>query len=196
MIDTRHGLVLVTAPTEEPITLGDAKHHCRVEVADEDDDLISALITAARLRCEQELGQAFCTQTWRLTLDCFPDEFVVPMPPLVSVTHLKYRDTSGTLQTLASTGYSVDTDSRPGRVSLAYGEVWPSTRAMYNAVQLTYVAGYGDASAVPENIKLAIRLLVGAWYEFREQIMEGGTSELPMSVGVSSLLLSSWHGSY
>lgn len=61
---------LVDAATE-PITLADAKNFLRVEIPD-DDDLISDLITAARLECETRNNRSFIATKWRLTLDYFP----------------------------------------------------------------------------------------------------------------------------
>lgn len=55
----------------EPLGLADAKAFLRVDIPD-DDLLISTLITAARRTCENQLRQAFLTQTWTLYLDSFP----------------------------------------------------------------------------------------------------------------------------
>jgi hypothetical protein len=55
----------------EPLSLADAKNFLRVEV-DADDDLISSLISAARIDCETEVNRSFITTTWQLELDYFP----------------------------------------------------------------------------------------------------------------------------
>ncbi len=64
-------LKLTLAPTEEPVTLVQAKAHLRVEVAD-DDALITNLISAARVHAENVCRRAFVTQKWDLYLDAFP----------------------------------------------------------------------------------------------------------------------------
>lgn len=61
---------LVDAATE-PLCLADAKNFLRVEI-DNDDQLISDLITAARLECETINNRSFIETTWQLTLDYFP----------------------------------------------------------------------------------------------------------------------------
>ena len=48
------GLSIVTQPTTEPLSIVDAKSHCRVEI-DEDDALISQYITSARQFAEGNL---------------------------------------------------------------------------------------------------------------------------------------------
>jgi len=64
---------LVSPPSIEPVTLAEAKLHLRVESAMTDDDaLITALITSARMLGEQITRRAFITQSWQTVLDTFP----------------------------------------------------------------------------------------------------------------------------
>ena len=170
-------LVLQTAPTVEPITTAEAKSHLRVDAAG-DDTLIGALIDAAIAMLDGRdgwLGRALCTQTWDWYLDAFPDEDVlyVPLPPLVSVSSITYLDTAGASQTWGATNYTVDIRKGPGRITPAYGVVWPSTRDVVNAVIIRFVAGYGAAAAVPETIKLGLKALVAQFYEHREPVVVG-----------------------
>ena len=158
-------------PTIEPVTTEEAKLFLKQDDST-DDDLIDGLIAAARQHVETYTGRALITQTWLLSLEKFPGEFVLPHPPLQSVTSVKYTDTDGVQQTLSgSTDYTTDAEAVPGRILLAYGQSWPTPRDMKNAVEATYVAGYGDAAAdVPDVIKLAIKLLVAEWYENRAAV--------------------------
>ena len=173
-------LKLLTAPTAEPVDLAAAKQHMSVEISD-DDTMITNFITAARLWCEHFTRRAFVTQTWTLKLDKFPTEFRVLLPPLQSVTSIQYIDVDGATQTLATSEYTVDSDSEPGRIVEAFEKAWPSTRDVINAVTLTFVAGYGNASTVPEEVKLAIKMLVGHWYENRESFALMAPREVPMA---------------
>jgi len=158
---------LVTAPTIEPLTLTEAKNHLRVDITD-DDTYITNLIVAARLAAENYTGRAFITQTWDLFIDKFPTSgaFIeIPKPPLQSVTTVKYTDADGNQQTLASSVYTVDTNKEMGTVTLAYNQSWPTIRAVPNAVEIRFIAGYGaTASTVPEGIKHAMRMLIGHLY--------------------------------
>ena len=167
-------LRLQTAPTEEPISIVEAKAQCKVEHSDED-ALFTTWIRAARQKLEDEFGRAFVTQTWDWQLDEFPHcgELVVPRPPLVSVSSITYVDSAGASQVLASSRYSVDTLSEPGCINLAYGENWPTTRPVRAAVTVRFVAGHGAATAVPDAIKHALLLLVEDSNAQRGQVVVG-----------------------
>src|ERR1700722_6731967 len=114
---------LVTPPIAEPVTLAQAKAQLRVDFSD-DDDLITAHITAAREMCEQKMNRAIFNQSYILSLDQFnygdwrstipmerrnPLRFSalwesmalrLPMPRLVSVTSITYLDVTGTQHTI------------------------------------------------------------------------------------------------
>lgn len=178
------------APASEPITLTEAKAQCRVEISDDDDLFNNIIIPSARQYIEEATRRVFITQTWRLSLECWPDKNYIqlPKPPLVSVTSVTYTDNGGSATVLSSALYGVDTDSEPGRVVLNYGEVWPSaTLRTMNPIQIVYVAGYGAASAVPARFKQAILLVVGHWYENREGVMLGTISK-EIELAVESLI--------
>jgi uncharacterized phiE125 gp8 family phage protein len=165
-------LIVITQPTEEPVTLAETKLHCKVDGTD-DDTLLTALIIAARQQAEHRTGRALCTQTLEVVLDAFPDAVKLPMPPAASVTSVKYLDDAGVEQTLLNTAYSLDKDSQPGWVTPAYATSWPSTYAVPNAVRVRYVAGYGAPAAVPQSIKAWILMAVSTLYVQREGTVLG-----------------------
>lgn len=175
------GRTLVTAPAEEPLSLSDAKAHLRLE-HDDDDTLVGLLIQGARQYLERALGRSLVTQTWDLTLDDFyagsPGGEVILLPggPVQSVTSITYYDSQGTSTVLSSSLYLVDTSCEPARISPSVGGVWPGTQSRMGAVVVRYVVGFGAASAVPQDIKAILRLLVGHWYENREGVVTGTIS--------------------
>lgn len=182
---------LLTAPTSEPISTAEAKAHLRVDIAD-DDTLIDSLVTAARDYVERATRRALISQTWQLFLDGWPGDgiFVLPRPPLQSISHIKYYDTAGSAATWSSTNYFVDTISEPGRIFLAYNGTYPTTQLRpNNGVEVQFIAGYGAANTVPQIYKQAILLLVGHWYENRETIVTGGGMPKEIPLAVESLLL-------
>lgn len=183
-------LALVTAPTVEPVTLQEAKDHLRIDGSD-DDATVSMLISAARRWCEDYTGRTFVTTTWDWSFDCFDGPVLcVPRPALKSVTSISYVDTAGVTQVLSSAVYRVDTASEPGRIALAYGQTWPSTQSVINAVTVRFVAGY---VGVPEHVRCAILMLVGEMFEQRQESVTGTLASVPF--GVRELLGTEklWH---
>jgi len=181
-------LNLITPPAKEPLTLLEVKNNLRLDHDDHNEDtLIEDLITAARQHAENVLAwRAFITQTWELWLDAWPgkDYIELPRPPLQSVTSVNYYDVDDTETTFAAGSYFVDTKSEDGRVGLNHGQSWPGTTLRpFNGICVTFVAGYGaDGSFVPAKFRKGLLLLVGHWYEHREEVVIGVTpSTVPMA---------------
>lgn len=173
-------LKLITAPAAEPILLATAKAHLRVDHSN-DDTLITALITAARQTAEARIGRALINQTWELILDAFPvAEIKLGLPPVSSITSVKYIDEAGVEQTLAAENYTLDGDTLPGWLLPAYGVEWPATRDVANALRIRFVAGYGaDGTAVPAPIGQWMLIQIGTLYAQREALAPGQIAEIP-----------------
>lgn len=189
-------LVLVTAPAEEPISLATAKMQARVDGTAED-ALMGTFVAAAREKCEEIARRAFVTQTLRLSLDDWPDGRVLrlPRPPLQSVTSVKYTDVDGVEHTLSASDYVVDADSQPGRIALKNDADWPSDELReVGAIKITFVAGYGAASAVPKKYQTAVQLLAAHLYENRDAGSEVTLSEIPFGVTALASTDKGWYG--
>ena len=173
-------LKLIAKPETRPVTLVEAKSHVRQEETT-DDALIRTLIDAATLRAENFTRRQFITATYEMRFDCFPYGFEFPRAPLQSVESIKYIDVNEAEQTFDSAKYSVDTFRTIGRAVLKSGESWPSVFDDINVVRVQFVAGYGDdPDDIPQDIRAAIKLILGHLYEHRETVIIGKTAtEIP-----------------
>ena len=180
-------LSLQAAPAAEPLDAAACRAQLRWTSTAEDAYFTGTLIPAARERAEQATRRQLITATWDWHLRRFPscDLIELPKPPLQGVTHVKYYDETGTLQTLSAALYDVLAPAGPqcarGQIRLAYGESWPSTQDVQSAVQIRFVAGYGAAgTAVPPRIKMAMLQDIGGLWEFRENLIAGAPpGEIP-----------------
>lgn len=187
---------LENAPTAELVSLDEARLHVRRDDSD-DDAKITALIAVAMSRLDGIdgiLGRALITQTWSEQLDRFPvgDRLELPLAPAQSIGSIEYYDFDNAPQTLAASNYSLHTRAFGSYVKLGAQSSWPSTYDRDDAVTVTFTAGYGDAAAdVPAAIKHAALLLIGDWYENREDSLIGNNASaaaFPLPNGVMSLL--------
>ena len=157
----------IALPQVEPVTLAEAKLHLRID-GNEEDVLLTALITAARLRAENNIKRAFITQTWEMILDEAKAEIEIPLPPLHAVTKIKVIAEDGTETDVDDETYIVDRGAgQPGRVRLKSGYSWPTHRNFASFI-ITFEAGYGDAAEnVPGPIREAIKVIIANMFENR-----------------------------
>lgn len=162
---------VTSGPSSEPLTTSEVKTWLRV-TSSTDDTLIASLIKAARVYAENFTGRALFTQTIKEYFDGWPYGGCIELGfgPVQSITSVKYYDTDGTLQTVSSSNYITDLISMPGRIVNHPDYTWPALQTRTNPVEIIYVAGYTATASIPDGIKAAMYLLIGFWYENREDI--------------------------
>lgn len=165
---------VVTAPSEEPLTVDEVKYHCRIDEYNQDavneHALLNVLISTARQQAESYLKRYLITQT----IDCYMDEFPyweIRLPPIQSVSSITYLDQDGVSAVLSPSNYIVDSVSMPSRITPSYGNVWPVAREQNNAVIVRFVAGYGAKAAVPQCIKNWMLMRIKTLYDSRDELM-------------------------
>ena len=190
MFDYR-GNRLVTGPAVEPVTAADLRTQLRTDATDLPDATADAYIAEARQEIEDQTGLALITQSWKLTLDRWPNArepwwdgmqemaiseldngkgtVFLPRYPLASITSCTVYDTAGNATTVTvSSTFDIDTQQMPGRLRLQSGATWPVALRSTNAIEIVYQAGYGStASAVPAPLVRAVRGLAAYIYAHR-----------------------------
>lgn len=181
-------VIVVTPPATYPVTSDEVREHLRLDEGEE--PLIVRLIAAATDHVERvHLWRSLITRTLQAIADDFPRSFPreIPLarPPVQAVSLVRYRNPGEEWTTLSGSTYGVRKPrSDPHLVTL---HCWPGpVSELPGAVEITYTAGYGDRSAIPEPIRHAILLLVGHWYERRELATTGSLMSIPE--GVDQLL--------
>lgn len=207
---------LVTPPKVEPVSLQLAKQHCKVDYDADDTLIQTYIVAArqycekrtnrafytqtwmrtldyfplygrmdsSRAPSERD-SWPYGTWYWdRVTID-------LPRNRVQSVTSITYLDNDNQQHTLPSDSYNVDVASIPARIAPAQGLFWPILNQFIpGSVKITYQAGsYGDGVTVnncPQTIVMAMLLLIGHWYEHREDVSELNLKNIPL--GVQALL--------
>lgn len=199
-------LMRTVGPAFEPITLEEAREHIGAGTSPDLDALLAARIVAARERFEEATGRALIDQTWVLRLASFPYEITLPRAPLIAVSSIGYLDTAGQAQVLDPSVYSVYGVGlhRPlghGKVRPAYGQAWPSTYPVPEAVTITFRAGAADRGTVPEPVRQELLRMVAWLFANRESGAARGLEvaaegEVPIGASVRLEYGSQWEPEY
>lgn len=177
MGNSEHILTLVSAPAETPISLAEAKSYLKYDHTDEDTD-VTASIEAATSHLDYAngiLSRAIITQTWKLSLasPAIDGTVSLPVTPYASLSSIEYYDDDNVLQTLNTADFHVIEYEWVAMLVPNDGVEWPSVFDRRDAIQITYVAGYGAAAATPAAIKQAIKYLTGHFMENRDMVAGG-----------------------
>jgi uncharacterized phiE125 gp8 family phage protein len=169
-----HKTVPVTGPAVEPITTAEAKSHLNVSGTSKD-AYIDSLIVTARGQIERYLNRALITQSWKVYYDCWQKELLIPFGSLSTLTSVKYYDIDGNLQTLSTDYYWVLSTTDPARIIRKYDATYPELQyGRPDAIEIAFTAGYGaTSSAIPGEIKHAMKLLITNLYENKGDIVIG-----------------------
>jgi len=156
----------------EPISLEEAKKHLRLEgVLDDEDDLISSMITAAREMAEGRLNRTLVRRV-REVAACNWGTIKLLKPPFVQVESVSYFDADGQSFDVDASDLSVSSIREPATVSLRYGFPAPQLARQDEAIIVRYTAGYAPGE-VPRMIVQWMLLVIGALYAHRESFVAG-----------------------
>lgn len=195
--DPRRSFSLLTPPSVEPVTVAEAKNHIRLETAT-DDAYVTALVKTARRHVESETGRRLCEQKWLEAVPRFPAGDLplrLTVRPLRSVERVVYLRASDEQETVLLAPRVSVSEEDPW-VMPPINEFWPSDYALRDdAVRVEYIVGYASTVAgegdpqksVPEPLKQAMLLIVGALYENRE-IEIVGTNIAPIGFSLEALI--------
>lgn len=183
----------LTEPATEPVTLARAKKHLAIDHED-DDDNISADITAARQYCETHTGLVFGERTFTLQLAYWPDDGKIRLPvePVTSVEEVRYADENGDTVVVSEDDYRTWFDHSPPLVVPVSGFGYPTTELDNPAgIEIDFTAGAGTTD---KRVEKAILLILEYWYA-----NPGGESALGhlsrgIPAGAIRLLDSIWNG--
>jgi hypothetical protein len=123
-----------------------------------DDTTLDFLIKAAMHWAEGYCDQPLFQRTYTVALTSFTQSGRLPGLN-VAITHVQYSTATLTNEVLATSGYALNSHYGFSFVPASVANLTPT------AVTLTYTAGYG--ADLPENIGLALLLVVSNMYDNR-----------------------------
>ena len=137
-----------------------------------DDTLILELVKAAEETLKESLDLYISASTYIAYFDGFPSDYA-PIElwsyPISSITSVKYIDGDGNEQTVSSANYKTDLVGKPARIVPYDSFSWPDTFSRYpNSMYVEFVTGWTAPQTCPDDIIQALYLIVGDWYDNRE----------------------------
>ena len=144
----------------ELLTAQNVKDYVRIDTA-ADDNIITAMITQARIWCENYISRDIVPKNRTYYLDSTNGIFDVPFGPIASVEEITIDGTATTdFEILGLDNETIELDQGPGE-----------------RVKITYIAtGIDDAL-----IKQSMLQLISTYYDNRADFMVGNISEIPTS---------------
>lgn len=166
-----------TRPTPtDLLSLADAKAHLRVDVTAED-DLITDLIGAALDTCQQVTGRYLGSTSATLYADGWKNQ-AFTFGPVTAISKVEYYNQANTLTELPAARWWADLESTPQRITFDAPPAIYTNR--HQGVKVSATLGEGT---IPRPMRQAALLLVGHYYENRQQVVTGSKPEaIPMAV--------------
>ena len=175
------GLKIHTVQTDFAVTLAELKSYLKVDSTD-DDAVLAIIRVAVDSWAREYTNRSLCTTTYVLFIDTVYDldvriqegsylgidkdferrNIILPKSPVSAITHVKYYGDDNNATTWATSNYFLDSASMPSKFTLATGASYPTGLRPVNGLEIKYVAGYGDNTAIPKQIKMAC-LIYGSY---------------------------------
>ncbi len=194
---------ILSAPDQQPLSLEDIRGHLRIDTND-DDVTLMRLLQAATERVQDLTGLYFLNHTIEESFTCFKSEICLGRGPVQAITSVKYFDQTNSDNTIDPGYYFTENDvlymlpnfsapavrsqGRPLRVVYTAGHIPLNVSGdtlFDDGTDFSDSTGFVGTQYYPEQLKQALRLMVGFYNETREEGLEqryGGESYTPFSV--------------
>ncbi|MEM9740401.1 MAG: hypothetical protein AAF829_11070 [Pseudomonadota bacterium] len=171
-------LTVIAPPDALPVSHSDMKDYLRIGHTGED-DLVSALNLAATQRVESALSQVLVTQTLERTFDAWPKglfgrgALLRPSPVSALQSVILSSDETGDEDVTGRFQVSAD------RLRLRPWSMTPPV-PIGGQIAVRFDAGYGAEQDVPEDLKLAVKMI--AAHDYSGRTLPLSSDALPSAV--------------
>ena len=181
---------LLTPPASLPVTL--AEMRAQVWQASPErttDTYLTHLIQSATDQVERITWRKIITQEWRVYLNFWPEDIVLPFGQIRELTSVMVKNAAGIIRALDPSEYNFEIVGGIGAVYPA-STGWPLDElAVRNGIMVDFLCGW-TIDEVPPTIKHAILLLGEHWHRHASPvIVDKIVEEVPLTV---DYLLGPW----
>lgn len=182
---TRFRYTMEDSPPDQTtiVTVAEAKAYTIIDgtgvtaLDDATDALVQTIINSAVQNWLNFTGVYPLITEFTASLDSSPGvcECWLRFPPITSVEKVYGLDADATETELDAADYAVDLTH-----AIVKSYSWPSGDANFNNFNIDYKCGLAaDIASVPDDVKLAIKMMVTHWFEHREAATETTIKEVP-----------------
>jgi len=160
-----------TNSATDVLSTSDAKSYAKIETS-VDDSLVASLVEEIIDTVETTYSFQLIEKTVTANYETFSNRVTLPLFPVQSVTSVKTINKSGVESTLtAGDDFYLEGDT------LVFAKIH-NYESPFNRIRLkvVYTAGF---TSIPKGITLGLKKAVLSSYEDRQDLVEGGVSELP-----------------
>ena len=181
-------LVEQTQVPDTDLPVSEFRDHLQLGSGFADDGFQDAVLIpqlrAALSAIEGKTGKALLEREFKLVVTAWRDlgRQVLPMAPVSDVTAFRITDINDQAELIAPSVYHLRPDTHvPVMQSLSLSL---PTIPIGGTAEIEFVAGFGDWSAVPDDLKQAVFQLATHFYESRSAV---GARAAPMPLSVASI---------
>lgn len=171
---------ITALPTDDYCTMPQALKHLRLDVYDgtgalDVDDVtqleVQTMIDSAIAQVENLCGVVIGPRQFTLMIDAFASKIKFPFYKVTAITAVTYIDVNGDTQTLPNNSYRLSSYTTIHE-SMVY--ITGNLPAIKENTQIT-ITGTCGTTTVPDDVKKAVRLLIGDSDTYREDRSIPGT---------------------
>lgn len=172
--------ILLSGPTEEPVTSAALRQHLRLE--DGDGDLLASLISAARMTIEAQSGLRLMLQKWRILIDQWPQE-ILPLA-IRPVREISAVGLVGARSILPQSSYELQQIGDRSVLRIITNEL-PEPKQSRFGIRIDLMAGFGTTpDAVPQDLRLAVMSLAAHWYDLEDWTQSHVRHAMPANIAM------------
>ncbi len=169
----------ITSPsTLDIVNIDQVRDFIRVDEDAADNGLLTLMRYAAKGCAESYTNRILLSSTAKAYYSDFEDTLYLPYGKATAITHIKYYDSTNTLQTISSANYTlVSHGALSPYIVFDSDYSFPSIGDHPLPIQVTFTAGYSTADDVPPAIVLGILNLISDFYDNRTMMTHGVISD-------------------
>lgn len=188
-------LRILETPEALPVTLAEAREHCRAPEDGTDDTLVERALRAAVSFFQDRTSLFLVPTEAQYRLDDWPcqEDLLIPYAPVREVRSIKYLDENNVEQTLAEANWTWERRDDGALISWSQlGEIPALSNTRRGAIRVDFQVGHDDpedsgsgidpAYTLPADAKICILMLTSHWYESRGLAVSEQINQVPMAV--------------